>query len=189
METALTSRELRDESRALVLAPTAVTEGGGACVPEVARPTDRHVLQVTYERPPSAVVEDWLTHHGEPPASLAVVGPTEEDAAALPADVHVTTVAPDDLTGVGIAVGRYLDRWEGTPMVCVDSLTALLDHVDQDRLFRFMHTLTGRFVAAGAAAHVHLDPSTQDERTVATLATLFESVVRYEDGTWRVERS
>jgi hypothetical protein len=187
METALTSRELRDESRALVLAPTGVAGGGGACVPGIARPSDRHVLQVSYERPPDAIVEDWLTHHDGLPASLAVVGP-DDGAATLPTDVHVTTVAPDDLTGVGIAVGRYLDRWDGTPVVCVDSLTTLLAHVDQDRLFRFMHTLTGRFVAAGAAAHVHLDPSTQDERTVATLATLFDTVVRHDDGTWRVER-
>jgi len=187
METTLTTRELRDQSRVLVLAPSGVGEGSGTCVSGIARPTDRHVLQVAYGRSSAAVVDDWRTHHDGLPASLAVVGPETEGTGTLPESVHHTSVAPDDLTGIGIAVGRYLDRWQGTPVVCVDSLTALLEHVDQDRLFRFMHTLTGRFVAAGAAAHVHLDPAAEDERTVATLATLFDTVVRHEDGEWVVE--
>jgi hypothetical protein len=154
------------------------------------RPREQHVLHIAYDRPPSAVVEDWQAAHGELPASLAIVAPAERGENTddeLPHSVHVTRVAPDDLTGVGIAVGRYLDRWQGSSVVCLDSLTALLRRAEEDRVFRFLHTLTGRFVAADAAGHVHLDPSTQDERTVATLATLFDAVVRREDGEWVVE--
>jgi len=154
------------------------------------RPTEQHVLTVAYDRPPEAIVDEWRASHGSLPASLAIVAPTGDEPparASLPADVHVTRVEPDDLTGIGIAVGRYLDRWDGPATVCLDSLTTLLGHTEEDRAFRFLHTLTGRFVAADAAGHVHLDPATQDERTVATLATLFDTVVRHTDDGWQVE--
>lgn len=153
-------------------------------------PTEQHVLTVAYDRSPEAVVDRWRASHGSLPASMAVIAPTGDDPLSrpsLPADVHVTRVEPDDLTGIGIAVGRYLDRWDEPTSVCLDSLTSLLDHAEEDRAFRFLHTLTGRFVAADAAGHVHLDPATQDERTVATLATLFDTVVRRTDAGWEVE--
>lgn len=153
-------------------------------------PTEQHVLTVAYDRSPEAVVDEWRASHDSLPASMAVIAPTGDEPPArpsLPTDVHVTRVEPDDLTGIGIAVDRYLDRWDGPTSVCLDSLTTLLDHAEEDRAFRFLHTLTGRFVAADAAGHVHLDPATQDERTVATLATLFDTVVRHTDAGWQVE--
>lgn len=176
----------------LVLGPSRGIAGESPCVAAVGdgRPSERHVLHIAYDRPPSAVVDDWQAARGGLPASLAIVAPAGRESAAddeVPPSVHVTRVAPDDLTGVGIAVGRYLDRWQGPSVVCLDSLSALLERVEEDRAFRFLHTLTGRFVAADAAGHVHLDPSTRDERTVATLATLFDTVVRHEDGEWVVE--
>jgi hypothetical protein len=153
------------------------------------RPREQHVLHIAYDRAPSAVVDDWQERGDGLPESLAIVAPAARESSddELPESVHLTRVAPDDLTGVGIAVGRYLDRWQGPAVVCLDSLTALLRHAEEDRVFRFLHTLTGRFVAADAAGHVHLDPATQDERTVATLSTLFDTVVRRTDDGWQVE--
>ena len=192
MEQTRISRELRDQSRVLVLESADEDTGAVPCVTALGRDgsTEQHVLHIAFEQSPAEVVDDWRTSHGDLPASLAVIAPTaEEPGGSLPADVHVTHVAADDLTGVGIAVGRYLDRWDGeSTTVCLDSLTALLDRVEEDRAFRFLHTLTGRFVAADAAGHVHLDPTTQDDRTVATLATLFDTIVRRGDEGWRVEQ-
>lgn len=192
MEQTRATRELRGQSRVLVLGSGHCDAGERPCVPTLGagEPSEQHVLMIAYDRPPETVVDDWQATHGTLPASMAIIAPTAEDTVAgehLPPDVHVTQVRPDDLTGVGIAVGRYLDRWHGPAVVCLDSLTTLLGHAEEDRVFRFLHTLTGRFVAADAAGHVHLDPATQDERTVATLATLFDTVVRRTDAGWQVE--
>lgn len=97
--------------------------------------------------------------------------------------VSVTTVDdPGDLTALGIKVNEFVEQWaaEGRAgddrrlVVCFDSLTVLLQYAALDRTFRFLHVLVGQLRRHGAAAHFHLDPSTQDDRTVSTLASLFD---------------
>jgi hypothetical protein len=158
------------------------------------RPTDQRVLSIAYNRRPSTLVEAWEAEHGALPAEMAIVCPESqaEPDADRPADVYETHVAAGDLTGVSIAVSRYVDRWEGDDRAvhaCLDSLTAMLQYTDADRVFRFLHTVTGRCMATGATLHVHLDPDTQDDQTVATLATLFDVVVRREGDEWAVRQA
>lgn len=62
--------------------------------------------------------------------------------------------------------------------LCFHSLTALLLFAELSRVFRFLYTLSGRVASSGARAHFHLDPVAHEERTVATLTPLFETVVR-----------
>ncbi|MFB6165389.1 MAG: hypothetical protein ABEJ31_09555 [Haloarculaceae archaeon] len=196
MESRTKAGALREHSRVLVLASSTTAPADAVCddLLVTAPAADLRVLEIAYERRPAEIVDAWRRRHDALPAALAIVCPDarHDDGTVLPETVHVTTVAPADLTGVSIAVSRYLDRWDdaGVPTAaCLDSLSALLQYADQDRVFRFLHTLTGRFAAAGATGHVHLDPATQDEQTIATLATLFDSLVRYDDGEWTVKRS
>lgn len=93
---------------------------------------------------------------------------------------------PGDLTGIGMKVSRCLDSWTddgNQTVVCFHSLTVLVQYVGLQKAFQFLHVLTSRIEAAGAIAHFHLDPSACDDRTVATLRSLFDVVlVSGEDG-------
>jgi len=189
------TRALREQPRVLLLAsPTEIAESG-LCLDMLSteRPYDQHVLSIAYNRRPATLVEHWLDHTDELPASMAIVCPESRGTtdSELPDGVYETHVAAGDLTGISIAVSRYLDRWDDDRPVtaCMDSLTAMLQYTDTERVFRFLHTITGRFVAAGASAHVHLDPATQDDQTVATLSTLFDSVVHRDGEEWTMKES
>lgn len=89
---------------------------------------------------------------------------------------------PGDLTALGIKINTFLEQWEraGEPdddrrlVLCFESVTVLLQYADLERVFRFLHVLIGRLRESGVEAHFHLDPTTQDEHTVATLSSLFD---------------
>lgn len=105
--------------------------------------------------------------------------------------VYTTTVSdPGNLTAIGLAVERCLsscaaraDRVD----VCFDSLTTLLHYVDTRQAFRFLHALLPAIDGGGGVAHFHVDPAAHDERTRATVRSLFDAAFEYddEDGTWR----
>lgn len=110
------------------------------------------------------------------------------EAASVEEATTVEMIAsPGDLTSLGMAISDVLERLHGevdSLSVCIDSVTVLLQYADQQRVFRFLHTINRRFELVGAAVHIHLDPVTQNDRVVATFATLAKSVVRYENGEW-----
>jgi hypothetical protein len=196
MESHTTAQEIAGQSRVLLLADGSRGADSGLCSDLLVtdRLSDQHVLQIAYDRTPATVVDHWQRDVGDLPASMAIICPESlaDGSAALPDGVYTTSVAADDLTGVGIAVSRYLDRWDGSrapTTACLDSLTEVLERADTERVFRFLHTVTGRFMAAGVDTHVHLDPATQDEQTIATLRTLFDTVVRENEDGWVVSDS
>lgn len=121
------------------------------------------------------------------PAKLGVVAVDEQTRGGAgsgpgPADrLSVTSVGtPGDLTGLGIAITEYLSAWAGDgnrTVVCIHSLTALLQSVPADRAFEFLNALLSRTGAANAAVHVHMNPDAHDEQTFQTVSTLFDEVV------------
>jgi hypothetical protein len=194
MESQSTAQSVRDRPRALVLASTADVAANDLCVDLLSSDSPEHqrVLSLSYTRRPTRLVDHWRATHGSLPASMAIVCPESNADEEPPAGVHTTHVPASDLTGASIAISRYLDRWDGDDepiTVCLNSLTALLQYADRDRVFRFLHTITSRCLAVDASVHAHLDPATQDEQTVATVATLFDTVVRREDDAgWTVQQ-
>jgi len=134
-------------------------------------------------------VDSWMTairdrRERVSSAGFVAVGPTGGDAASEVSDAVCVVPDPTDLTGVGIAVSEWLDSCapDERPVVCLDSLSAVLQYADTERTFRFLHTLNARFRAADARAFVSIDPSAHDESTVATLRTLFDDELRCESG-------
>lgn len=160
----------------------------------VAAPEDAQYLSVTLDDSPDDRLEEWRTHVGDLPAETGIiaVGETTRSAAAAAspsaprsAPVTVDTVAnPSDLTGLAIAIGAYLDAWadtDRTPVVCFHSISSLLFHADQSRVYRFLHSSVGRLRNLGAVAHYHLDPVAYDESTVNRFSALFDAVVEIDD--------
>lgn len=149
-----------------------------------------HVLHVGYSSPPGQTRAAIQRRKIENPANTThvCIGDTMRSTSASATPVHTssptaTTVEvvedPTDLAGIGITVNDWLDRREDgdQPVVCFRSLTELLEYVDLQAAFRFLHVLTGRIAAANACAHYHLDPGAHDEQAVNTLSNLFDDVV------------
>lgn len=117
---------------------------------------------------------------GQPSGSSAVI-----ETRAGPDRITVDGVAdPADLTRLGITLTRRLEEWESNPyptVLCVDSLTELLQYVELRRLFRFIHVLQNTLVRVDGLAHYHLDPNAHDTRTVRLFETLVEDSVHVED--------
>lgn len=137
------------------------------------------VLGVTLADSPEQWVERWVERFGDRTATLAVV--TSGDAAAAERGrVTVRTVSsPSDLTGLGIHIGNFVaEHTDRDPHVVVlfDSLTVLLQYAPVNTVYRFLNVITTRLHAAGVTAVFHLDPATQDERTVASVNAVFDTV-------------
>lgn len=194
---------LHDASNVLVLSDSLDSDARAAyydaLLPE--EPARLRVLAIEYTRGPDEWVDEWRRHVGTPPAETAIVSVDDRmRSAAAPVDPsvyesdgtgHAVSVveSPDDLTGLGITLGRHLNRWEesdGSVLVTLDSLTVLLQYVDLKRAFRFLHVLVNRVKSAGAVGHYHMDPAAHDDQTVATLTSVFDAVARHDDGEWRI---
>lgn len=186
----------------LVLAPAMEPAADEACVGLLSggHPGAENVLLVTMLQSPDRRLDVLSRRGGDSPAEVAVVGVGDGMRSAAPArggdrtapvpDGRLRTAVvsePSDLTGIGIKIGQGLSAWEGNgneTRVCFHSVTGLLQYADLRRVFRFLHVLTKRVEAVGGVAHFHMDPTAHDDQTLATVRSLFDTVVEYEDGAW-----
>jgi hypothetical protein len=191
---------VRGEPNVLFLVPAMSDIGPDACLDCFVGDDvgGSQVLAVSYTRSADALLESWRNGLEGAPAAITVVTVGETTRSAT-ASIEATETAgpiavesldsPDDLTGLGIAIGQQLSEWEsreGPTYLCFDSLTVLLQYAELQRAFRFLHVLSGRVAGFDAYAHYHLDPTAVDDRAVATVASLFDAVVQYEDGSWAI---
>ncbi|QCJ48524.1 hypothetical protein FCF25_07900 [Haloprofundus sp. MHR1] len=188
-------------SSVLLLSPSLDEGESDACI-ELLHPddADKNALWVSYTKSPDAQLRRWRTHSEHPPANVGVVSvgdstrsvgaPATAGADEKQLDTGVKTVAnPNDLTGLGISITEQLSRWRDNgnrTVVCVDSLTAMLQYVELQTAYEFLHVLTGRLYAVDAVAHFHMDPGAHDEQTVETIASLCDAVVELRDDGRRV---
>lgn len=125
------------------------------------------------------------------PAKLGVVAVDEQtrggggSAPGQPDRLSITSVGTaGDLTGLGIAITEYLSAWAGDgnrTVVCIHSLTALLQSVPVDQAFEFLNALLSRTGAANATVHVHMNPDAHDDQTFQAVSTLFDEVADARD--------
>lgn len=186
-----------DVSNVLVLAPSSSSGVTAACADLLAleEPTDATVLGVTYAESASEWVERWETRVSSDPARGTVISvggtDTTSDGCVADAWTVIRVDPPSNLTRLGVAFtealdgAREADDADGVAL-CFDSLTASLQYADVNRLFQFLHAVTGRIASAGGVGHYHLDPDACDDRTVATVAGLFDAVVEVDDGEYTV---
>ncbi|WP_255195004.1 DUF7504 family protein [Halorarius litoreus] len=166
---------LGDARSVLVLADGLSPARDAACGALLARaaPDQLNVMAVTYNRGAGAWIDHTESALGGAPRSIRLV----DTGGGSEADPAVGVEAPDDLTGLEIAIADPLPYDDGTTVFCFDSLTALLQYVDTDRAYRFLHALVERLWSADVYAHVHMAPGAHDPQTVVTFAALFDAVV------------
>lgn len=138
---------------------------------------DRHqhpnVLFVTYTRQPSTCIEQV-----DDVESVGVITVGNRSTAASEEDAIIESVSSaSDLTGLGIEIGQFLSEWQPPVSICFDSLTSMLQYVEFQTAYEFVHVITGQIHAAGATSHFHIDPRAHDETHVAGLTSLFDAKV------------
>jgi hypothetical protein len=187
---------LEEASNVLVLSPSMSDRARGSYFESIfpARSVGLDVLAIDYRRTPDQWLDEWKRHVGGRPRSCLVVSVDETTrsaastvAAGTRRQAAVGVDNPGDLTGLGITVSEYLSEHAGPgTLVTFDSLTVLLQYVDLQRAFRFLHVLSNRVRSADAIAHYHMDPGAHGDREIATLASLFDAVAEFDDGEWTV---
>lgn len=183
-----TKNEVRDASNVLVLAPLTPT-GNRACMELVAStpPEDAALASVTYTQPPDRWTDDWLDAVGTLPSETRFVHASRTSGAksyeeTTPGSVSSAVVDPTDPMEIIVPVSDYLEsRVDEQTVVAVQTLTVMLEYVDFDTAFRYLHILTHRVQAADAVGYYQMDPDIHDPETINTLKTLFDAVVEVTD--------
>jgi hypothetical protein len=67
---------------------------------------------------------------------------------------------------------------DGQHVLWFDSVTDLLQYTDLETVFRFLHLTTKRIADVEATGYYHLTADVHDDQTIATLAPLFETVLK-----------
>ncbi|WP_442905065.1 DUF7504 family protein [Haladaptatus sp. ZSTT2] len=179
---------LADTANILLCTPPMSPAADDSCMELLTPPTetDVNVLWVAYSRTPDNCLTHWHQHGNTQPADISIinVGDSVRSASAAtggggPGPIQ-TVASAGDLTGLGIAISNVLSQWAETDaqtVVCFDSLTALLQYVEPEKAYEFLHVLTGQLFAADAIAHFHISPDAHDDQTVAMLRSLFDAEV------------
>lgn len=185
-------------SNVLVLSPTMDEEARasyyGTLLPDDSESLD--VLAIDYRQTPDQWLDEWKRRVGQQPRRCTIVSVDEATRSAT-GDATQTarrgpnTVAclksPTDLTGLGITISEYLaDEGSDRTVLTFDSLTVLLQYVDLQRAFRFLHVLANRVETVDATAYYHMDPGAHDDKDVATLTSLFDAIAEFENGSWSI---
>jgi hypothetical protein len=185
--TAPITERLGDATTVLLGAPSMTGGADDACVDLLSGndPAETSVLWVSFTKPPADCLAQWRDQHEADPAQFGVVV-VGETVGGGDAEINPNAVQrvsnPSDLTGIGITVGEFISGRDEDITVCFDSLTALLQYVDLETAYEFLHALTGQLYSAGAVSHFHIDPSAHDRRTVDTLLSLFDAEVELGEG-------
>ncbi len=143
--------------------------------------TAPNVLFVSFTRQASACV-DQVDDDPEI-QNIGVVTVGDASAAVDRSDVVTESVSTaSDLTGLGIQIGQFLSEWDDPVLICFESLTSMLQYVDYETAYEFLHAITGQVHAAGARAHFHIDPTAHDDKDIAGIASLFDASVSLDGG-------
>lgn len=181
-------------SSALLLAPLDTDAEDRGCLDLLTRaaPAETNVLSVTFAATPFERVALWKRHvSADLPKRVAIVG-TEcgglEQEDAIKTDgrlvIEGSLSDPVDPFELLLTIGRYLGEWAETDertLVCIRSLTALLDAMETSQVLHLISVLNTRFRELGTAAHYHLDPGAHDEQVLADLRPLFELVIQFNE--------
>lgn len=100
---------------------------------------------------------------------------------------HVTS--PGDLTGIGMAVARFIDDAGPRPVVTLDSISTLLAYADELAVFRFLSVLAARLDQVDGVGVFLVVAGCHDSGTVTTFRKLVDGRIDIEAERARVYSS
>lgn len=178
-----------DPSNVLLLTPSVGDCEATACgeLVRAADPAQSHVVLATGLRSADRRLAELDAHVGSQPAETTVVdlslsarsaaAGTGSDAADRRTDVTVERVDGTDLLTLGTTLDTAVERTDLPTVLCVDSVSDLLQSSDRESVFRFLDVLTRCVDRTETVGHYHLRPDVHSDETVETLAVLFDAVV------------
>ena len=182
--------EVATASTVLVLEPSDRVADERTCYSFFAgdRLEEKNVLLVSLNSPADDCIDEFIEHDLPFPRNLGVISTedqlqstrTETVKSEAGHSVTVQTVSdPVDLPKLGMSISNVLNEWSDDEevLVCFRSLTVLLQYVELQCVYRFVHVLTDRLASLDAQIHLHMDGEIHDEQTYATLRPLFDAVV------------
>jgi hypothetical protein len=89
--------------------------------------------------------------------------------------------SPGNLTDLGVTLTRRLESHGASDprtILCLRSLTVLLQYSAPDEVYRFLHTLLAQLDRFDATGHFHLHREAHDRETIDALRPLFDRVRR-----------
>lgn len=153
-------------------------------------PSETNLLVISHRKGPDNWIGGWQTQVGTTPANLGFVHVgevTRSTAASSPSALasssppFLTAISdPTDLTGLGIQISEYLKEWTATDnqiTVYFDSLSVLLQFCELNRVYRFLHVLSGRIKSVNGRAYYRLDPDAHDTQTISTIQNLMDEII------------
>ena len=184
----LVEAELEDAENVLVIGPMSRSRDEATCGSffRAAPVSERNVLFVSLTQSADERMAVLRAHSDDLPPKVSIVSGTdgydsETTQQAGETSIAVDTISdPSDLPKLGITISRAVSSWteDGRgAVVCFHSLTALLQYVDRQRVFRFLHVLQERLGSVDAVTHYHMDSEAHDQQTLATVRPLFDAVV------------
>jgi len=193
MESYTVPDEIKEGTSLLLLLPAFDPKKPGACRDLLSDGgwDGKAVLSILFTQSPDDYLTSWR-EHGSLPEQASFINVRSGSSAdlfdagrdtGLPDDTDLTVdhvSSPENLTRLGIRSTNRLETLsnglEREVVACFDSLTALLQYVDVDKTFRFLHVLLDQFASAGVKSHFHMDPNAHDRETIETFKTEFDRV-------------
>lgn len=176
-----------DATNVLLVAPTVDGTADRLCcdVLTSGRSQPDHVVGVTIAGSPSDHASQWLARLDEGVSySFVTVDGVSRSAATETATgaglrepltvERVDSVRP--LRELGERIAGQIENGTDTA-VYFDSVTDLLECVEREKAFNFLHALGSLIRSAGATSYFHIDSSVHDEETLTLISTLFDAVV------------
>lgn len=160
----------------------------------LSRPAETNLLVVSYRAGPDEWLRNWQNHVGELPAEVGFINVGEMTrSAATQSGASARSLTPGvtmppvstveekgDLATVGTRASEYLETWDDNgrqTVVVLDSLTGLLEAVDLERAFQFLHLLAGRVESVSGRGYYLLNPDAHDDQSLSILRELADDTV------------
>jgi hypothetical protein len=159
-----------------------------------------NLLLVTFEKSPDERLNILEGHLGTLPDNIAMLNvgdATRSGSSDIVSTPNTEGIQVDNLSDstdiqrMGLAINKYLSQWDGDgeTALCFHSLSALLETVEPQTVFRFLNVLLGRVRSGNVRAHYHIDPVAHDDQTLETYRPLFDERIRVEeDGSVSIDR-
>ena len=196
--------KVRESSNILLLAPSPHPSDLNICTDILAiRPEEQfNIWSLGITLSADDRITHWHDRVGRTPSEFKVV--TTGDPRIPPAGDHghdhgaagaldpevVTLSDPGNLTKIGVELTNSLTEWganDHKTMVCIHSITALMQYVEVKSVFKFLHEIKNEVDRANGVAHYHMDPYAHDEATIGKVKQIFDTVIRIDlEENWHV---
>ncbi len=151
----------------------------------------RDVLGIAIDKSPNSLLRHWqLTNNHQHVGNYGFVDIDDacrstttvtETNSGFQSQYSIRLVeSPSDLAAIGSELTAIIDAWDDNHnqlVVCMYTLTTLIQHTELPILYQFITILPRQLSAENATAHYHVDPTQIDSEALNIIKHLFDNVI------------